>query len=89
MAVGGNVNVVEEVDAVPVPIGPDNPWGNAFRAQKTRLTCESEAKRVADNLKARVWHISNPTKQNRLGQDVEADRHDGPAAGPSVADALR
>ncbi|WP_101952063.1 primary-amine oxidase [Mycobacterium sp. 3519A] len=70
MAVDGNVNVVEEVDAVPVPIGPDNPWGNAFRAQKTRLTRESEAKRVADNLKARVWHITNPTKQNRLGQDV-------------------
>jgi primary-amine oxidase len=70
MAVDGNVNVVEEVDAVPVPIGPDNPWGNAFRAQKTKLTRESEAMRVADNLKARVWHITNPTKQNRLGQDV-------------------
>ena len=70
MAVDGNVNVVEEVDAVPVPMGPDNPWGNAFRAQKTKLTRESEAKRVADNLKARVWHITNPTKQNRLGQDV-------------------
>jgi primary-amine oxidase len=70
MAVDGNVNVVEEVDAVPVPMGPENPWGNAFRAQKTKLTRESEAKRVADNLKARVWHITNPTKQNRLGQDV-------------------
>jgi primary-amine oxidase len=70
MAVDGNVNVVEEVDAVPVPKGPDNPWGNAFRAQKTKLTRESEAMRVADNLKARVWHITNPTKQNRLGQDV-------------------
>jgi primary-amine oxidase len=70
MAVDGDVNVVEEVDAVPVPLGPDNPWGNAFRAQKTKLTRESEAMRVADNLKARVWHITNPTKQNRLGQDV-------------------
>jgi len=70
MAVDGNVNVVEEVDAVPVPMGPDNPWGNSFRAQKTKLTREFEAKRVADNLKARVWHITNPTKQNRLGQDV-------------------
>jgi len=70
MAVDGNVNVVEEVDAIPVPMGPDNPWGNAFRAQKTKLTRESEAQRVADNLKARVWHVTNPTKQNRLGQDV-------------------
>ncbi len=70
MAVDGNANVVEEVDAVPVPKGPGNPWGNAFRAQKTKLTRESEAMRVADNLKARVWHITNPTKQNRLGQNV-------------------
>jgi primary-amine oxidase len=70
MAVDGDVNVVEEVDAVAVPMGPDNPWGNAFRPQRTRLTRESEGMRVADNLKARVWHITNPTKQNRLGQNV-------------------
>ena len=70
MAVDGDVNAVDEVDAVAVPMGPDNPWGNAFRPQKTRLARESEAARTADNLKARVWHITNPTKQNRLGQDV-------------------
>jgi primary-amine oxidase len=70
MSVDGEVNVVEEVDAVAVPMGPENPWGNAFRAQKTKLTRESNAMRVADNLKARVWHITNPTKQNRLGQNV-------------------
>jgi len=70
MSVDGDVNVVEEVDAVAVPMGPDNPWGNAFRPQKTKLIRESEAMRVADNLKARVWHITNPTKQNRLGQNV-------------------
>ncbi|WNG81184.1 primary-amine oxidase [Mycobacterium sp. ITM-2016-00316] len=70
MAVDGDVNAVEEVDAVAVPMGPDNPWGNAFRPQRTRLTRESEAMRTADNLKARVWHITNPDKQNRLGQTV-------------------
>jgi primary-amine oxidase len=70
MAVDGNINVVEEVDAVSMPIGPDNPWGNAFRTQKTKLSRESDGMRVADNLKARVWHITNPTKRNRLGQDV-------------------
>jgi len=70
MAVDGNVNAVEEVDAVRVPVSPDNPWGNAFRAQKTRLTRESEAIRVADNRKARIWHITNPTKQNSLGHNV-------------------
>jgi primary-amine oxidase len=51
-------------------MGPDNPWGNAFRPQRTKLTRESEAMRVADNLKARVWHITDPTKQNRLGRNV-------------------
>jgi primary-amine oxidase len=70
MSVDGDCNVVEEVDAVAVPIGPENPWGNAFRPERTRLTRESEAQRTADNLKARVWHITNPTKQNRLGQNV-------------------
>ena len=87
MAVDGDVNVVEEVDAVPVPMGPDNPWGNAFRPQKTKLTRESEAKRVADNLKARVWHITNPTKQNRLGPERRlraASRRPAGAAGRPV-----
>jgi primary-amine oxidase len=70
MEVDGNVNAVEEVDAVAEPMGPTNPWGNAFRCQKTKLTSESHAKRIADNLKARVWHITNPTKQNYLGQNV-------------------
>ena len=70
MAVDGDVNAVDEIDAVAVPMGPDNPWGNAFRPQRTRLTRESEGMRTADNLKARVWHITNPDKQNRLGQTV-------------------
>lgn len=70
MAVDGDANTVEEVDAVAAPIGPDNPWGNAFTQQRTTLTHELEAMRSADNLKARVWHIVNPNKQNRLGQNV-------------------
>jgi primary-amine oxidase len=70
MAVDGNVNTVEEVDAVPEPTGPDNPWGNAFRRRKTTLATEAVGQRLADNTKARVWHITNPAKQNRLGQDV-------------------
>ena len=70
MEVDGQSNTVTEVDAVPVPMGPDNPWGNAFRAQKTKITSEGNGQRMADNSKARVWHITNPEKQNRLGQDV-------------------
>ncbi len=70
MEVDGSSNVVTEVDAVPVPMGPENPWGNAFRPRKTKITSEAEGQRLADNSKARVWHVTNPGKQNRLGQDV-------------------
>jgi primary-amine oxidase len=70
MEVDGSSNVVTEVDAVSVPMGPENPWGNAFRAVKTKITSEAEGQRLADNSKARVWHVTNPGKQNRLGQDV-------------------
>ncbi|MCW2733552.1 MAG: copper-containing amine oxidase [Mycobacterium sp.] len=70
MEVDGSSNVVTEVDAVSVPMGPENPWGNAFRAAKTKITSEAEGQRLADNSKARVWHVTNPGKQNRLGQDV-------------------
>ncbi|KXP02182.1 primary-amine oxidase [Tsukamurella tyrosinosolvens] len=70
MAVDGTTNTVSEVDAVRVPMGPENPWGNAFRQQKTVLATEAEGARLADNLKARVWHVTNPNKKNYLGQEV-------------------
>ena len=31
--VDGPMNAVYEVEAEPVPAGPDNPWGNAFRSR--------------------------------------------------------
>ncbi|MCL8026798.1 primary-amine oxidase [Nocardioides bruguierae] len=70
MAVDGHVNAVDEVDAVRVPVGPENPHGNAFRQQHTRLKTEQDAIRDADNLKSRTWLITNPEKNNRLGQPV-------------------
>lgn len=75
MTVDGTANHVEEVDAVTAPIGPDNPYGNGFRAQRTRLTRESEAARLADNSKGRVWHIVNPEARNRLGGKVAYALH--------------
>ncbi|MDF1706129.1 MAG: primary-amine oxidase [Aeromicrobium sp.] len=70
MAVDGHVNAVDEVDAVAVPIDETNPWGNGFRQRKTRLTHEQGARRKADNLASRTWVVSNPERQNRLGEDV-------------------
>ena len=45
MTVDGLGNAVEEVDVSGLPIGPDNPYGNAIVQQVTRLTRESQAGR--------------------------------------------
>jgi primary-amine oxidase len=70
MTVDGVRNAVEEADAERVPMGEGNPYGNAFRQRRTRLTRESQAQRRADGSVVRTWHIVNPEKQNALGQDV-------------------
>jgi primary-amine oxidase len=70
MTVDGVRNAVDEVQAERVPVGPDNPYGNAFRRSRTRLARESDAQRLADQSVVRTWHIVNPDVQNALGQDV-------------------
>ena len=70
MMVDGHQNRVEEVESRRVPIGPDNPHGNAFTLVRTTLTSESQAQRLSDNRVGRTWHIVNPEVANRLGQPV-------------------
>jgi primary-amine oxidase len=70
MALDGTANRVVEVDAARVPIGPDNPRGNAFTQKRTVLATESRAQRDADASVDRVWHITNPGSLNRLGHPV-------------------
>ena len=48
-----------EVEAVPAPPGPDNPWGNAFRPQSTRLDTELAAQRDMHAATSRVWKVVN------------------------------
>ena len=57
MSVDGRANAVEEVDVSGLPIGPDNPYGNAIVQQVTRLTRESQAGRRADGSRGRTWRI--------------------------------
>ena len=83
----GPANSVYEVDAVPVPTGPDNPYGNAFTAQATLLETELQAQRMAAAEKARYWKIVNHGVTNAVGEPVayklvpaHATR---PAAGPA------
>ncbi|MGY1810042.1 primary-amine oxidase [Blastococcus sp. SYSU D00669] len=70
MAVDGTSNTVHEVEAVRVPMGDGNPYGNAFRRRSTPLTRESEGARLTDATVGRTWHVVNPAKTNRFGQPV-------------------
>jgi primary-amine oxidase len=67
MAVDGQANAVEELDAERVALGPGNPVGNAFTRKVTRLRTESEAQRIAAADKGRVWAVINTEKTNRMG----------------------
>ncbi|MBF2074391.1 MAG: primary-amine oxidase [Synechococcales cyanobacterium C42_A2020_086] len=66
----GVENSVYEVNTVAEPLGPENPYGNAFYAESTLLKTEQEAQRIIDPFTARYWKVINPNVQNRLGQPV-------------------
>jgi len=70
MCVDGPANSVYEVDAVPVPVGPDNPYGNAFDSQSTLLASEGAAQRMAAPERARYWKIVNRGSTNAVGEPV-------------------
>lgn len=70
MNLDGAKNAVYEVDAVPVPAGPDNPYGNAFDAQATLLRTESGAQRMAAPERNRYWKIVNHGSRNATGEPV-------------------
>jgi len=68
--VDGTDNDIVEVEAVPCPSGPDNPWGNAFVARAVPLTTERDAQRFIDPAHSRYWRVSNPHVRNGLGEPV-------------------
>ncbi len=65
MAVDGDDNAVVECDTVAEPMGPDNPYGNAFYVQETKLETECGRSRNPDA--ERYWKIVNPGKNNHVG----------------------
>lgn len=68
--VDGCPNSVYEVNSHAEPLGPENPYGNAWYAQSTLLDREQAAQRQIDPLGGRYWKVVNPNVQNRLGQPV-------------------
>ena len=70
MTVDGLANAVEEVDVSGLPIGPDNPYGNAMVQEVTRLGRESQAGRRADGARGRTWRVINTEQANRFDRPV-------------------
>jgi primary-amine oxidase len=67
MEVDGPANSVYEVEARPVPPGPENPWSNAFDSVPTLLATETHAQRVIEPARSRYWKVVSATSRNRLG----------------------
>jgi len=63
-------NRVVEMNSVPVPTGPTNPYGGAFQMQETELRTESEAQRNLDLTTSRKWIVINPSARNALGHST-------------------
>ncbi len=70
MMVDGPSNSVYEVNTQAAPMGPDNPYGNAFYATATLLESELAAQRVVDPFAGRYWKIVNPEVTNQMGEPV-------------------
>jgi len=69
-ALDGPSNSAYQVDVVPQPPGPDNPYGNAFGAEATLLATELQARGTLKWESARTWKVVNPTVRNALGDPV-------------------
>ncbi|MDQ1136309.1 primary-amine oxidase [Microbacterium sp. SORGH_AS 1204] len=67
MAIDGDAHIVEEIDAVRVPMGPGNERGNAFTKSTSRLTSERQARRDAATDRGRVWFVGSADRRNRMG----------------------
>jgi primary-amine oxidase len=78
-AVDGLSNTVYEVDTEAVPLGPENPLGNAFRPVKRPLRRESEAQRVIDPVHGRYWLVANPNRRTQLGHEPAYKLVPGPS----------
>ncbi len=67
--IDGTENYVDEVDAQRIPMGPENPWGNAFTWSRTRLN--EPTSRLGDGAAGRTWHIGSTTRRNGIGKPTE------------------
>ncbi|WP_066907953.1 primary-amine oxidase [Millisia brevis] len=67
VSVDGALNTVSEIEAVRLPMGEGNPYGNAFTLSAAPITNEADAARLADSSVGRVWHIHSADRVHRTG----------------------
>jgi primary-amine oxidase len=70
MEVDGWQNTVYQNDAHSLPVGADNPHGNAIGVTKTIIANENDGDWVTNTQTARNWTVVNPHKTNRWGVPV-------------------
>ena len=68
MDLDGPANTVVECDTIAPPIGPENPYGNAFYVEEQPLKTECEARRDIDFTRMRYWKVINPETSNWIGR---------------------
>jgi primary-amine oxidase len=66
----GTGNAVYEVHSETVPIGGENPHGNAFRPVKRLIANESDSPELIDPLHGRYWLVVNRERLNAVGEHV-------------------
>ncbi|QIK64701.1 primary-amine oxidase [Leucobacter viscericola] len=68
VAIDGEDNTINEIEAVQIPTGPDNPRGNAFTWSHTQLKTEQQAQRMANGAMSRVWEVASAHRKNHVGK---------------------
>ncbi len=82
VSIDGDANAVSELEVHGIPIGPENPHGNAFEQVATPLKRESDAQRVSDSSVNRQWRVENPSRLNHVGRPTAY--HLIPQTGPTL-----
>ncbi len=85
MEVDGPSNTVIECDTIAPPVGPENPYGNAFYVEERPLTSEHAAQRNSDFARMRYWKIINPETRNWVGTPTAYKLEAGSAVQPFTA----
>ncbi len=70
MEVDGWENTVVQNDAYAVPVGPENPHGNAIGLRKTVIDTENAGDWITNTQSSRNWTVVNRSRKNTWGMPV-------------------